>query len=219
MDNVIEYKGKEYQYHERKDIFREYESHPTVNEENFLSRLRNGWTVDDSLWTKKDNRGRKSKEEAKAEPTELTTRDRLLLRLKEVSSQGKFKQPKPVQSEEQDGVDSKAKEQPVSLSKPLEKRVTLYFARVLLDKEERAIVGFTTEQHISDLDLIESDILLLSKVSFKTAGSIQQEITEYFNGRVDEEKTKELSSSQCFNFEGDEFYEALDYIYLLIASY
>lgn len=219
MTKIKTYEYNNKIYEDPKVLFRENESHPSLKENNVLSRLKNGWSGKDAMWTPLDNRGRKTKEEVEADTVELTTRDKLLLKLKEVSGQSKFNQPKPAQDELQSRVDNNGHPYTHTLSKPLEKRVTLYFARVLLGKEERAIIGFTTEQKPTDLDMVESDILLLSRVSFTTAGNIQKEITEYFSGRTDEEKTKELSSSQCFNFEGDEFYEALDYIYLLIATY
>lgn len=223
--DMIEYNGKEYEDH--KAVYRDFdnERHERVKESTFLARVRNGKSIKEALETPTDSRGRKKKEEKPdtVSKERNTTKFQLLEQLKRSQEKGKFKssnkEQEATQSESKPSFNINKEKTVDTLSNPLQKRVTLYFARVLIDQEERAVIGFTTEKHPHDLEIIEADTLLLSKVDFSTAGQIQKDITEYFSARIDNKETRQLTSSQCFNFDEDEFYEALDYIYLLIATY
>lgn len=222
---MIDYNGKQYEDH--KAIYRDEDNyrHERVKESTFLARVRNGKGIKEALETPTDSRGRKKKE-VKPDPIEAikgSTSFHMLEKLKRSQARNKFKsteKPKEAPVIDSNPVAVNDTEKPVdTLSNPLQKRVSLYLARVIIGNTERAVIGFTTEKQPYDLDMLESEFLLLSKVNLTTAGQIQQDITEHFSARVDEEKTREFASSQCFHFQGDEFYEALDYIYLLIATY
>lgn len=102
---------------------------------------------------------------------------------------------------------------------PAEKRVSLYVAKTELSGAKRAVIGFTTEQKPSDLEFLDADILLLAKVGFTTAGQIQNKIVEVFFNQHNMDETADMASSQVFNFNERDYFNALDYIYSLIADY
>lgn len=102
---------------------------------------------------------------------------------------------------------------------PTEKRVSLYVAKTELSGQHRAVIGFTTEQKPSDLEFLDADILLLAKVGFTTAGQIQNKIVEVFFSQHNIDESADMASSQVFDFNDGDYFNALDYIYSLVASY
>lgn len=99
--------------------------------------------------------------------------------------------------------------------KLLSKRISVFVAKI--DKN-RLMVGFTTERKPSDLEFLDVETLLLAKINYSTAGYIQDKMMQVFKTQYNAEVSETMVSSYIFDFKDNEYLDALDCIYLLIAN-
>ncbi|PMR71803.1 hypothetical protein [Billgrantia endophytica] len=225
----IEYKGKIYK--NPRELYRHNKPHHSVTINAFEARCRGNWDIDDALDTPKQPKGRRKKPKTKEELTQ---------RLKQVVSKNKPTEAEgAMQGAFREAIGSQQGKAPTEIPKPVEqhrfkpntalalnkeihpteKRVSLYVAKTELSGQHRAVIGFTTEKTPSDLEFLDTEILLIAKVGFTTAGQIQNKIVEVFFSQHNIDESADMASSQVFDFNDGDYFNALDYIYSLISSY
>lgn len=230
----IQYKGKEYSSY--LDLYRRNEHHEDLTETKFSARISAGWDIEKALWTPKQKPGRpkgsKNKKvkqvdlnnviEKKAEKYNSKIKEALKKALDEIEKKKAVEAPVESNTESKESVSVKNTASNIALNKninSLEKRVTLYLYKADLGGSNKAIVGFTTEKVITDIEFMDCELLLKAKVSLSTAGRIQSNLLEVFKDYIDYKESVSLISSQVYNLKEQEYFNMLDYIYSLIAKY